>query len=99
MKIGIITYHRAKNLGAMLQSYALQKTLEKYKGKCEIIDYRNEKMEESYKVKKIRECKSLKEKIKNIIIIVLICLLVLITTLFIISKKDENKSKRPSMEC
>lgn len=67
MKIGIITYHRAKNLGAMLQSYALQKTLEKYKGKCEIIDYRNEKMEESYKVKKIRECKSLKEKIKNIL--------------------------------
>ena len=67
MKIGIITYHRAKNLGAMLQSYALQKTLEKYKGKCEIIDYRNEKMEESYKVKKIWECKSLKEKIKNIL--------------------------------
>jgi len=67
LKIGIITYHRAKNLGAMLQSYALQKTLEKYKGKCEIIDYRNEKMEESYKVKKIRECKSLKEKIKNIL--------------------------------
>ena len=29
LKIGIITYHRAKNLGAMLQSYALQKTLEK----------------------------------------------------------------------
>ena len=67
MKIGIITYHRAKNLGAMLQSYALQKTLEKYKGKCEIIDYRNEKMEESYRVKKIRECKSLKEKVKNVL--------------------------------
>lgn len=33
-----------------------------------------------------------KEKIKNIIIIVLICLLALVTTLFIISKKDENKS-------
>lgn len=33
-----------------------------------------------------------KEKIKNISIIVLICLLVLVTTLFIISKKDENKS-------
>lgn len=33
-----------------------------------------------------------KEKIKNIIIIVLICLLVLVTTLFIISKKAENKS-------
>ena len=67
MKIGIITYHRAKNLGAMLQSYALQKTLAKYKGKCEIIDYRNEKMEESYRVKKTKECKTLKEKVKNIL--------------------------------
>ena len=67
LKIGIITYHRAKNLGAMLQSYALQKTLEKYKGECEIIDYRNEKIEESYKLKKTRECRTLKEKIKNIL--------------------------------
>lgn len=33
-----------------------------------------------------------KEKIKNIIIIILLCLLVLITTLFSISKMDENKN-------
>ena len=31
MKIGIITYHRAKNLGGMLQAYALQTYL-KQKG-------------------------------------------------------------------
>lgn len=68
MKIGIITYHRAKNLGAMLQSYALQKTIEKYSGNCEIIDYRNENMEEAYKVKKTNEIKSIKEKIKNILL-------------------------------
>lgn len=67
MKIGIITYHRAKNLGAMLQSYALQRTLQKYKGECEIIDYRNEKMEESYRVKRTGEIHSIKEKIKNIL--------------------------------
>ena len=28
-KIGIMTFHRAKNYGAMLQSYALQETLNK----------------------------------------------------------------------
>lgn len=67
MRIGIITYHRAKNLGAMLQCYALQKTIQKYKGECEIIDYRNDRMEESYRVKKIKEVHSLKEKIKNIL--------------------------------
>lgn len=67
MKIGIITYHRAKNLGAMLQSYALQNTLQKYKGECEIIDYRNEKMEESYRVKQTKELTSIKEKVKNIL--------------------------------
>lgn len=67
MKIGIITYHRAKNLGAMLQSYALQRILQKYKGECEIIDYRNEKIEESYRVKRTWEIHSIKEKIKNIL--------------------------------
>lgn len=68
MKIGIITYHRAKNLGAMLQSYALQQTLEKYIGDCEIIDYRNEKMENNYKVKSTKEIKSIKGKIKNLLL-------------------------------
>ena len=67
MKIGIITYHRAKNLGAMLQSCALQRTLEKYYEKCEIVDYRNEQMEESYQVKNTSEVHGLKEKIKNIL--------------------------------
>ena len=67
MKVGIITYHRAKNLGAMLQSYALQQILEKYYGECEIIDYRNKKMEDLYRIKKTREINSLKEKIKNIL--------------------------------
>ncbi len=67
LKIGIITYHRAKNLGAMLQSYALQRTVQKYKGDCEIIDYRNEQMEESYRVKKLSEIHSLKEKIKSLL--------------------------------
>lgn len=67
MKVGIITYHRAKNLGAMLQSYALQNTVEKYLGDCEIIDYRNDQLEDSYRIKSTKEIKSIKGKIKNIL--------------------------------
>ena len=38
-KIGIITFHRADNLGAVLQAYALQSVLEEMGKNVEIIDY------------------------------------------------------------
>lgn len=40
MKIGILTFHRALNYGAVLQCYALQNTLEKEGYEVEIVDYR-----------------------------------------------------------
>lgn len=40
MKIGIITFHWATNYGAILQSYALQTTLEKLGHNVEIINYK-----------------------------------------------------------
>ncbi|WP_026659651.1 polysaccharide pyruvyl transferase family protein [Butyrivibrio sp. AC2005] len=46
MKIGIITFHRAVNYGAVLQAYALQHILEKMGNDVEIIDYRSPKIEE-----------------------------------------------------
>lgn len=39
MKIGIITFHRADNYGAVLQAYALQKALIKKGFQVEIVDY------------------------------------------------------------
>lgn len=39
MKIGILTFHRAHNYGAMLQTYALQKYLNKLGHKVYVIDY------------------------------------------------------------
>ena len=46
-KIGIMTFHRAHNFGAMLQAYALQQTLsEEYD--AQIIDYRCEYIEPIY---------------------------------------------------
>lgn len=40
MKVGIITFHRAVNYGAVLQAYALQHAIEKLGYEAYIIDYR-----------------------------------------------------------
>lgn len=39
MKVGILTFHRAYNYGAILQAYALQEKLEEMGAQSEIIDY------------------------------------------------------------
>jgi len=39
MKTGILTFHRALNYGAVLQAYALRKTVSRLGFNCEIIDY------------------------------------------------------------
>lgn len=67
MKVGILTYHDTRNYGAVLQAYALQKTIEALGCECEIIDYRCKAITERYKIKKINELKSLKELIKHIL--------------------------------
>ncbi len=45
MKIGILTFHRAHNYGAVLQAYALQEILKKEGHDVEIIDYRQQYIE------------------------------------------------------
>lgn len=54
MKIGILTFHNAYNYGAVLQAYALQTFLEKNGNEVEIIDYRNEEVERSYQLFRLR---------------------------------------------
>lgn len=49
-KIGIITFHRADNYGAVLQAYASQVYLEKMGCSVQIVDYRFPEMEQSYKL-------------------------------------------------
>ena len=39
-KVGILTFHRANNYGAVLQAYALQTYLETIGVNAEIVDYR-----------------------------------------------------------
>ena len=49
MKIGILTFHRAHNYGAVLQAYALQEYLYSLNQKVEFIDYKNRKLLEVYR--------------------------------------------------
>lgn len=51
-KIGILTFHRAANFGAVLQAFALQQAISSLDEECivEIIDYRCKKIEDSYRL-------------------------------------------------
>ncbi len=48
MKIGILTFHRAHNYGAVLQCYALQEVLKGMGHEVEVIDYRQAVIEKAY---------------------------------------------------
>lgn len=50
MKIGILTFHRAHNYGAVLQCYALQEILRQIGHDTYVIDYYQPAIERSYKV-------------------------------------------------
>lgn len=48
MRIGILTFHRAHNYGAVLQCYALQETLKRMGHDARVIDYRQPWIEDFY---------------------------------------------------
>lgn len=48
MRVGILTFHRALNFGAVLQCYALQVALQKFNVEVEVIDYKNEFIQKFY---------------------------------------------------
>lgn len=48
MKVGIITFHRAWNYGAVLQCYALQETIKNLGHDVQVIDYRQPAIEKCY---------------------------------------------------
>lgn len=67
-KIGIITFHNSYNCGSMLESYAMQKSIEKYCGdNVEIIDFSNEGQKKLYKI--FFKNNSLKNILKNILLL------------------------------
>lgn len=60
MKIGMITFHKADNFGAVLQASALQKYLTDFCGECEMIDYipNNQVLNQSIFRKVLHYCKN-----------------------------------------
>lgn len=65
MKIGIMTFHRAINYGAVLQTYALQKFINSKNYDAEVIDYRCDYMENFYKTVGLKD-KTLKQSIRSL---------------------------------
>lgn len=67
MKIGILTYHDTTNYGAVLQEYALAKTINGFGYDCEVIQYKCEAVENREKLFDFNNI-SLKKIIKFIIL-------------------------------
>ena len=64
MKVGILTFQQAINYGAVLQLYALQKTVQKLGIDSEVINYISPKLENDYKI--IKYNTGLKNLLANI---------------------------------
>ncbi len=56
-KVGIVTIHKARNYGAFLQAFSLQKYISKNYD-CSIIDYENKNIKSSYNIVKFKNVKS-----------------------------------------
>lgn len=56
MKTGILTFHFARNYGAVLQCYALQEFLRSRGHSVDVLDYRPAKVADGYKVLDLRRC-------------------------------------------
>ena len=65
-KIGILTFHNADNYGALLQAYALKKSLKDMGHNTHIINYYCPKLQRDYKIFKLPKF-SIKDIIKQII--------------------------------
>ena len=66
-KVGIITFHGAKNYGAVLQAYALQKSVEELGNECDIVDYECESIKRGYKPFQFRKNDPVKSVLKSIL--------------------------------
>ena len=71
MKIGILTYQRAHNYGALLQAYALKTYLKSLGHQTEVIDYWPEYHDEDYKLIPYFKPRSFLGKIKAILLLFL----------------------------
>lgn len=59
MKIGILTYHRANNVGALLQNFALLNIFERNGIVAETIEYKCKKIEQANRIISKRSVKAI----------------------------------------
>lgn len=64
MRIAILTYHRANNIGAVLQAYALQEVITALGGNVEILNYKSDFLEIKYEGLQLLGVRSIKQLIK-----------------------------------
>ena len=63
-RVGIITFHRAINYGALLQVYALHKSIERLGANPVVLDYYNPILENKHEKSTLLKCKTLKDYIR-----------------------------------
>lgn len=71
MKVGILTYHRAHNYGALLQAFALKTWLQTQAHNVEMIDYWPAYHSAEYQILPHFKTRSFKGKIKDIVFLIL----------------------------
>lgn len=67
MKVATVTVHSAISYGAMLQAYALQRALEDLGVEAEILDYRNEMIEQKNRTIPVRAKANFQRRFKDLI--------------------------------
>lgn len=67
MKVGVITFHRALNYGALLQAFALRYSLAELGADAEILDYRNQVIEDMYFYPSFWQRRTVKDKVKFLV--------------------------------
>lgn len=67
MKVGILTFHRALNYGALLQAFALRQVILSLGVNADIIDYRNDMMEKLYEYPSFSKQLGLKNKLRYLL--------------------------------
>jgi|LSQX01.3.fsa_nt_gb hypothetical protein len=67
-KVGIVTFHRAINYGAILQAYSLYTVCKRMGADPVIVDYRNPRLENRHKEFRWKDCKTPKDYIKFVLL-------------------------------
>ncbi len=64
-KVGILTFHRAINFGALLQAYALQRVIQSKGCDCQVIDYQSYCIDSRYLDPSLKKCRTVRALVQH----------------------------------